>query len=159
MSRDVVFYEEAFPFQMKQDENTIKLVMPNIRVEDLCEDHHTSVPSSNDTSQDEFFTTHEDDFLPSDDYDPDHVDIGDDDQVNTNNNISHSSSQSQSSSSSSDNAPKNNTRTRIKPVWHQDYIMHCIVDNNQSSKTYSSLHYPPTFPYIQSELLTDCHKR
>ena len=100
-----------------------------------------------------FFQVLEEDFIPSHDYDPDYADIGDD-QHEFNGNEEHVHEEQPNE----EHHNRENTRTRKKPSWHQDYVMHCSDEETPTTKTYSSPHFPPTYPYMQSALLTECHK-
>lgn len=146
MSRDVVFYESIFPFI---DSNNPEMPIPNPHEE----------PE---------FNVNIEDFIPADDYNPDDLDL--EGQQEYSNPSAESTSSSSSSSSNSpntsvndQNVPKDegpntrpNKRVIRQPSWFNDCIMHCthIPGEESKSKVFTSPHSPPTYPYIESPILT-----
>lgn len=146
MSRDVVFYESIFPFI---DSNNPEMPIPNPHEE----------PE---------FNVNMEDFIPADDYNPDDLDL--EGQQEYSNPSAESTSSSSSSSSNSpntsvndQNVPKDegpntrpNKRVIRQPSWFNDCIMHCthIPGEESKSKVFTSPHSPPTYPYIESPILT-----
>lgn len=138
MSRDVVFYENHFPFKGKSNIHDVSNdVLPVDSAEEL-----------------DFQVQHQD-FIPSNDYNSDVLDIEELDDVAE----IEEEQQNQEQVHINLNTGRTGTRTRKIPSWHIDYVMHCNTsDDGESSKVYTSPHVPPTFPYIQSPILTQCHK-
>lgn len=150
MSRDVVFYESIFPFI---DSNNPEMPIPNPHEE----------PE---------FNVNIEDFIPADDYNLDDLDL--EGQQEYSNPSAESTSSSSSSSSNSpntsvndQNVPKDegpntrpNKRVIRQPSWFNDCIMHCthIPGEESKSKVFTSPHSPPTYPYIESPILTEAHK-
>lgn len=98
------------------------------------------------------FETHEDEFISSYNYDPNHVDLNEDESIHN------SQDNSQAASIPTTNSPyllipntRNSARTRNQLVSYKYYVIRCTVEpygTTQTSKTYFSPHFPPTFLYI-----------
>lgn len=148
MSRDVIFYENIFPFQKTQFNDHFEFpVMPKIPIDadiEVPSNSHTSqIPDLPfDSSQNQNFIPVENEFLPNHEYDPDHIDLEQHEEVP---NFLH-----QQDNMESQNNIRRSKRATRNPAWHRDYIMHCLEG--------SSPHTPPTFPYVESEKLTSCHE-
>lgn len=150
MSRDVIFYESLFPYKsIKENSSGEKLVIPN-EFEDFEVCANDFIPA-NDYNTDEFDIINEDEHFNF----PEQQE-GEEDMYAEENDIDNENHQ---------NVPvadnlRFGLRERKKPSWHNDYIMHCntIDATTSNTKQFTSPHFPPTYPYYHSALLTQTHK-
>lgn len=134
MSIDVTFYEKKFPYKgVVKGSVSDNFVIPQMINEDPCS-----------------FKVNDEELLHSQDYNRDNFDLinkneefYDPWQNGHNENINHTENL------------RTSTRHRKNPTWHKDYVMHCTKD---TSKKFTSPHYPPTFPYFHFAMLTQTHR-
>ena len=116
------------------------------------------------------FQVDHNDFIPTDVFNPDDVDLHNEAEIPQSSTSSPSQNSENQDSSESDNADENvqamptrsTTRIPKKPSWFDDYVMHCntssYIPNQKPQKIFTSPHSPPTYPYVESPLLTETHK-
>lgn len=110
------------------------------------------------------------DFIPANDYNPDEFDIINEDEHFNFPEQQECEKDMYAEENDIDNENHQNVpvadnlrfglRERKKPSWHNDYIMHCntIDATTSNTKQFTSPHFPPTYPYYHSDLLTQTHK-
>ncbi|KAL4554949.1 hypothetical protein LXL04_037558 [Taraxacum kok-saghyz] len=133
------------------------------------EDAHSLSRSGEEVVSETPFQTDHNDYIPSDSYDHDFIDIQNEEEIPMlfDDAIHQDEVQEdQNVPPMAENVPpmniptRSSTRVPRKPSWYNDYVMHWSQGplNEGIPKPYSSPHSPPTYPYIESTLLTETHK-